>query len=66
MKKSTNIKRDIVLSILLAAAFCALLAYYQFDKKTSHSYAISILERSAIYAVVALSMNLRNGLTRLF
>ena len=58
--------RDIILSILLAGAFCALLAYYQYDTGTSHSYAISILERSAIYAVVAVSMNLLNGFTGLF
>ncbi len=65
MKKKTK-SRDIVLSILLAAAFCGLLAYYQYDTSTSHSYAISILERSAIYAVVAVSMNLLNGFTGLF
>ena len=58
--------RDIILSILLAGAFCALLAYYQCDTGTSHSYAISILERSAIYAVVAVSMNLLHGFTGLF
>ena len=66
MKKNTNRTRDIILSLLLAAAFCALLAYFQYDKSTSHSYAISILERSAIYAVVAVSMNLLNGFTGLF
>ena len=66
MKKNNHLTRDIVLSILLAGAFCALLAYFQFDKATSHSYAISILERSAIYAVVAVSMNLLNGFTGLF
>ncbi len=65
MKKKMK-ARDIVLSILLAAAFCGLLAYYQYDTNTSHSYAISILERSAIYAVVAVSMNLLNGFTGLF
>ena len=66
MKKNQHLTRDIVLSILLAGAFCALLAYFQYDKATSHSYAISILERSAIYAVVAVSMNLLNGFTGLF
>ncbi len=65
MKKQIK-PRNIVLSILLAAAFCGLLAYYQYDTGTSHSYAISILERSAIYAVVAVSMNLLNGFTGLF
>ena len=66
MIKNTHLKRDILLSILLAGAFCALLAFYQFDKGTSHSYAIAILERSAIFAVVAVSMNLLNGFTGLF
>lgn len=66
MKKNKHMARDIVLSVLLAGFFCAVLAYYQFDKSTSHSYAISILERSAIYAVVAVSMNLLNGFTGLF
>ena len=58
--------RDVILSILAAGVFCALLAYYQYDTGTSHSYTISILERSAIYAVVAVSMNLLNGFTGLF
>ncbi len=66
MQTKKNIKRDIILSLLLAAAFCGLLAYYQYDTATSHNYAISILERSAIYAVVAVSMNLLNGFTGLF
>ena len=54
-----------ILSLLLAGAFCALLFYYQ-NNASRHSYAISILERSAIYAVVAVSMNLLNGFTGLF
>ncbi|MBR2527728.1 MAG: branched-chain amino acid ABC transporter permease [Blautia sp.] len=64
MKKHTG--RDLVLSLLLAAAFAALLYYFQYDKAASHNYAVSILERSAIYAVVAVSMNLLNGFTGLF
>ncbi len=63
-KKKTT--RDIILTCLLIAAVCGILAYFQFDPNTSHSYAISILERSAIYAVVAVSMNLLNGFTGLF
>ncbi len=61
-KKKT---RDLVLSILLAGLICAVLAYYQADT-SSHSYAISIIERSVIYAVVAVAMNLLNGFTGLF
>ena len=37
MKKNKHMARDIVLSVLLAGCFCAVLAYYQFDKSTSHS-----------------------------
>ncbi|MDO4522548.1 MAG: branched-chain amino acid ABC transporter permease [Eubacteriales bacterium] len=63
MKKKTT--RDIVLSVLLAAAVGGFLAYLQADT-SSHSYAISIIERSAIYAVVAVAMNLLTGFTGLF
>ncbi|MDD3796363.1 MAG: branched-chain amino acid ABC transporter permease [Lachnospiraceae bacterium] len=63
MSKKTT--RDLVLSILLAGAVCAVLAYCQADT-SKHSYAISIIERSAVYAVVAVAMNLLNGFTGLF
>ncbi len=63
MKKTKT--RDLILSILLIAAFCGLLGFYQADT-SKHSYAISIIERSAIYAVVAVAMNLLNGFTGLF
>lgn len=63
MKKTKT--RDLILTILLIAAFCGLLGYYQADI-SKHSYAISIIERSAIYAVVAVAMNLLNGFTGLF
>lgn len=63
MSKKTT--KDWILSILLAAAAVALLAYFQGDT-SKHSYAISIIERSAIYAVVAVAMNLLNGFTGLF
>ena len=64
--KQRKTSRDIVLSLLLIAAFALLLAYFQYDKGSNHSYAIAILERTAIYAVVAVSMNLLNGFTGLF
>lgn len=63
MKKTKT--RDLILSILLIATFCGLLGFYQADT-SKHSYAISIIERSAIYAVVAVAMNLLNGFTGLF
>ena len=63
MKK--NKTRDTILTILALAAFVGVLVFYQTHAQ-QHSYAISILERSAIYAVVAVSMNLLNGFTGLF
>lgn len=63
MKKTKT--RDLILSVLLAAAVCGLLGFYQADT-SKHSYAIAIIERSAIYAVVAVAMNLLNGFTGLF
>lgn len=63
MSKKTT--RDLVLSILMAGVVCAVLAYFQSDT-AGHSYAISIIERSVIYAVVAVAMNLLNGFTGLF
>lgn len=63
MSKKTT--RDLILSVLLAAVACGLLAYYNADT-AKHSYAISIIERSVIYAVVAVSMNLLTGFTGLF
>lgn len=62
MQKKT---RDIVLSIALAAVVCAVLGLLQADA-SHHSYAISIIERSAIYAIVAVAMNLLTGFTGLF
>ena len=62
---SRNKTRDLILSVLLAAVVGGILAYFQADT-SKHSYAIAIVERSAIYAVVAVSMNLLNGFTGLF
>ena len=65
MDMSRNKTRDLILSVLLAAVVGGILAYFQADT-SKHSYAIAIVERSAIYAVVAVSMNLLNGFTGLF
>ena len=54
-----------ILSIALAAAVIAMLLYLD-SNKAQYSYSIAILERSAIYAVVAVSMNLLTGFTGLF
>ena len=57
--------RDILLSILLIAVVGGILAWLEFSEG-NHAYAISIIERSAIYAVVAVAMNLLTGFTGLF
>lgn len=65
MKTTANRKRDITLSVIAIAALLALLIYYQANA-SQHSYAISIIERTAIYAVGAVAMNLLTGFTGLF
>ncbi|RGY96121.1 branched-chain amino acid ABC transporter permease [Clostridium sp. AM58-1XD] len=57
--------RNHVLTIAALLFFCGLLAFLEINS-AAYSYQISILERSAIYAVVAVSMNLLTGFTGLF
>lgn len=64
MKKITVTKYKIY-SLLLLLAFIGILGFLQANS-SQYSYQISILERSAIYAVVAVSMNLLTGFTGLF
>ena len=61
MKRTTKT----LLSILVIVGVALLLVYLEQDKR-ANGYTLSILERSAIYAVVAVSMNLLNGFTGLF
>lgn len=58
-------KRNYLLSLILLAAVLALLGFLQ-TNKSEYSYQISILQRSAIFAVIAVSMNLLTGFTGLF
>ncbi len=58
-------RRNTILSLLLIAAILGVCAFLDANKY-SYNYAISIIERSMIYAVVAVSMNLVNGFTGLF
>ena len=58
-------RRNTILSLLLIAAILGACAFLDANKY-SYNYAISIIERSMIYAVVAVSMNLVNGFTGLF
>lgn len=69
MKTKVNMtpekRRNTILSLLLIAAILGACAFLDANKY-SYNYAISIIERSMIYAVVAVSMNLVNGFTGLF
>ena len=64
MKNMTKNKTKLYTLIALAVII-GILAFLQSDT-AEYSYQISILERSAIYAVVAVSMNLLTGFTGLF
>ena len=61
LKKSTKTILSITVLVLIA-----LLLFHLEQDKRANSYILSILERSIIYAVVAVSMNLLNGFTGLF
>ena len=69
MKMNLNMtpekRRNTILSLLLIVAILGACAFLDANKY-SYNYAISIIERSMIYAVVAVSMNLVNGFTGLF
>lgn len=69
MKTKVNMtpekRRNTIMSLLLIAAILGACAFLDANKY-SYNYAISIVERSMIYAVVAVSMNLVNGFTGLF
>ncbi len=54
-----------LLTILLIAVIVGILAYLEADRKANR-YTLSIIERSMIYALVAVSMNLLTGFTGLF
>lgn len=61
MKKTTKI----ILTIIAVAAFLGILFFLQSNER-DYGMVITIIEKSAIYAVVAVSMNLLNGFTGLF
>lgn len=62
MKKKNKNK---VYTLIALAVIIGILAFLEADK-ADYSYQISILERSAIYAVVAVSMSMLTGFTGLF
>lgn len=57
--------RNLVLTIAATVFVICLMAFYQ-KNSSDHSYAISIIERSAVYVVAAAAMNLVTGFTGLF
>lgn len=62
---SPNKRRNLILTIIAMLAVIAVLFFLE-KNSAQHNYAISIIERSLIYAVVAVSMNLLTGFTGLF
>jgi len=58
-------RRNCICTLILIAAVLGICGFLEANKY-SYSYAISIIERSMVYAVVAVSMNLVNGFTGLF
>lgn len=62
---SQNKKSNLIFSVIAFVVIIAILLYLDANK-AQHSYAISIIERSLIYAVVAVAMNLLTGFTGLF
>lgn len=64
MKKNA-VSKNKLYTLIALLAIIGLLAFLQANS-AQYSYQISILERSAIYAVVAVSMNLLTGFTGLF
>ena len=58
-------KRNLILSIV-AVLLCCLYLFILESDSVVHSYAITIIERSCIYAVAAVSMNLIIGFTGQF
>ena len=59
-----NKKRNLLLSLILAAVCIALLLYV--DKFQHYSMLATVLKKGAIYSLVAVSLNLLNGFTGLF
>ena len=60
-----NKKRNLLCSLLLAAALVALLLYID-NSPLKSSMLSTVLQKGAIYALLVVSMNLLNGFTGLF
>ncbi|MFV0411644.1 MAG: branched-chain amino acid ABC transporter permease [Oscillospiraceae bacterium] len=65
MKTTAQKKRSLTASLIALVLVCAALIFLDMNK-SSYGMAVSILQKAAIYSVVAVSMNLLNGFTGLF
>jgi len=71
MDKNNNLplngkkRPNLIPNLIAIAVFIGLIAFLEMNKFT-YTYEISTLERAAVYAVVAVSMNLLTGFTGLF
>ena len=65
MNNNINKKKNIIPSMIVIIILLAIITYLEMNS-TSLGYQISIIEKSCIYAVVAMSMNILNGFTGLF
>ncbi|MDD3864070.1 MAG: branched-chain amino acid ABC transporter permease, partial [Eubacteriales bacterium] len=63
--KTLDRKANYILSAILAG-IAILVLFYMDSNRATYSYPLAILQRSAIYAVVAVAMNLLTGFTGLF
>ena len=59
-----NKKRDVILSLALAAIILVLLIYV--DKYQHYSMLASVIQKAAIYSLLAVSLNILTGFTGLF
>ena len=65
-ERDSSLRRpSLLLNLLATAAFVGMIAFLE-QNRSGFAYEISTLERAAIYAVVAVSMNLLTGFTGLF
>ncbi len=57
-------KRDLILSLILAAVLCVLL--FLVDTRYHNTMLSTVIQKGSIYALLAVSLNLLNGFTGLF